>query len=91
MVTGTILKIRLGALRLLMTLSSFVLIGTVLSYDEVRATVEFNLNPSTNGGPAIAVLMNSSIPCEIEVGKKIYIVKSEEAEIPEISCERKGR
>lgn len=70
------------------TLSSFVLIGTILSHDDVRATVEFNLNPAVNGGPSIAVLQNTAIPCDVEVGKKIYIVKNEHMDIPEISCER---
>jgi len=70
-----------------MALKTFVLVGTILSHDDVRSTVEFNLNPAVNGGPAVAVLQNSAIPCDIRVGKKIYIVKSEEMEYPEISCE----
>ena len=69
------------------TLTTFVLIGTILSHDNVRATVEFNLNPAVNGGPSIAVLQNTAIPCDIEVGKKIYIVKSDGMEVPVISCE----
>ena len=71
-----------------MTLSSFVLIGTILSHDQFLATVEFNLNPAVNGGPAIAVLPVQAIPCEIEVGKKIYVVKDESVESPVISCEK---
>ena len=70
-----------------MVLKSFVLIGTILSHDGVLSTVEFNLNPSTNGGPSVAVLPNSAIPCKVEVGKKIYVVKDENMEIPIISCE----
>ena len=70
-----------------MILNSFVLVGTILSHDSVLSTVEFNLNPAVNGGPSVAVLQNSAIPCEIKVGKKIYIVKSEEMEYPEITCE----
>mgnify|MGYP003153173678 FL=1 len=70
-----------------MALKTFVLVGTILSHDDVRSTVEFNLNPAVNGGPSVAVLQNSAIPCDIHVGKKIYIVKSEEMEYPEISCE----
>ena len=70
------------------TLSAFVLIGTILSHDSVLTTVEFDLNPAMNGGPSIAILQNSAIPCEIEVGKKIYVVKSEGMEYPVISCER---
>jgi len=68
-------------------LKSFVLVGTILSHDDVLSTVEFNLNPSTNGGPAIAVLQNNAIPCEVKVGKKIYVVKNENMEHATISCE----
>ena len=57
------------------TLTSFVLIGTVVSSDQFLSTVEFTLNPATNGGPSIAVLPNEAIPCKVEVGKKIYVVK----------------
>ena len=70
-----------------MILKTFVLVGTILSYDDVRSTVEFNLNPAVNGGPSVAVLQNSAIPCDLHVGRKIYIVKSEGMEYPEISCE----
>ena len=71
-----------------MTLTSFVLVGTVLSYDVYLTTVEFDLNPATNGGPSIAVLPNQAIPCKIEVGKKIYVVKDEGQKIPVITCEK---
>ena len=70
-----------------MTLSTFVLVGTILSHDSQFSTVEFNLNPAVNGGPSIAVLHNNSVPCEIEVGKKIYVVKTKAHEVPVISCE----
>lgn len=70
-----------------MTLSSFVLVGTIVSMDSFMLTVEFNLNPATNGGPAIAVLPVESIPCEPEIGKHIYVVKNENEETPTISCE----
>jgi len=70
-----------------MALKSFVLVGTILSHDSLLSTVEFNLNPSTNGGPSVAVLPNSAIPCEVKVGKKIYVVKNEKEEHPTISCE----
>jgi len=69
-----------------MVLNSFVLVGTILSYDSLLATVEFNLNPGVNGGPAIAVLQSSAIPCKIEIGKKIYVVKDENMEHAIISC-----
>ena len=72
-----------------MTLNTFVLVGTVLSHDTLLATVEFNLNPGVNGGPAVAVLPNSAIPCEIKVGKRIFVVKDENMEHAIISCEEK--
>ena len=72
-----------------MTLSSFVLVGTIISHDAVLSTVEFNLNPATNGGPAIAVLQNSAIPCEVKVGRKIYVVKQEHETDAVITCENK--
>jgi hypothetical protein len=68
------------------TLSSFVLVGTILSYDTTFSTVEFNLNPATNGGPSIAVLPNTAIPCEIKVGKTIYVVKDRDVEYPVVTC-----
>lgn len=70
-----------------MILKSFVLIGTILSYDSQFTTVEFNLNPATNGGPAIAILPSASVPCKIEIGKKIYVVKEEAMKFPQIVCE----
>lgn len=69
-------------------LESFVLVGTILSFDSYLTTVEFNLNPATNGGPSLAVLPNHAIPCEIEIGKKIYVVKTTEQKIPSITCEQ---
>tara|TARA_Y100001963_G_scaffold148798_1_gene227266 strand:+ start:5036 stop:5260 length:225 start_codon:yes stop_codon:yes gene_type:complete len=69
------------------TLSSFVLIGTIISHDTVLSTVEFNLNPATNGGPALAILQNTAIPCEVKVGQKIYVVKQEHEEDAVITCE----
>ncbi len=73
-----------------MALASFVLVGTVMSHDPFLATVEFNMNPEVNGGPAIAVLPVEAIPCEITVGKKIYVVKDEKQAVPVISCEKSG-
>ena len=72
-------------------LTSFVLIGTVLSFDTFLATVEFQMNPAVNGGPATAVLPVDAIPCDIEVGRKIYVVKYEEQETPTISCEKQEK
>jgi len=71
----------------MITLTSFVLVGTVLSTDSFLTTVEFNLNPATNAGPSIAVLPNHSIPCEIMIGKKLYVVKSRDQKVPTITCE----
>jgi hypothetical protein len=71
------------------TLASFVLVGTVMSYDDFLATISFNMNPVQNGGPSLAVLPVEAIPCKIEVGKKIYVVKDESQDVPVISCEKK--
>jgi hypothetical protein len=49
--------------------------------------VEFNLNPAVNGGPSIAVLQNTAIPCDVKIGKKIYVVKDKNMEYPQIVCE----
>tara|TARA_B100000131_G_C17639428_1_gene419411 strand:- start:304 stop:534 length:231 start_codon:yes stop_codon:yes gene_type:complete len=69
-------------------LNSFVLVGTIISHDAQLSTVEFNLNPATNGGPAMAILQNSAIPCEVKVGQKIYVVKQEQEEDATITCEK---
>ena len=69
-------------------LTSFVLIGTILSTDSFLTTVEFNLNPATNGGPSIAVLPNKAIPCDIKIGNTIYVVKQELQEAPVITCKK---
>ena len=69
-------------------LTSYVLIGTILSTDPFLTTVEFTLNPATNGGPSIAVLPNHAIPCEINVGMKLYVVKDKKQEVPTITCEK---
>ncbi len=67
-------------------LETFVLVGTILSHDPVFSTVEFNINPEVNGGPAIAVMPNSAIPCKIEVGKIIYVVKNKNEDHTTVSC-----
>ena len=67
-------------------LSTFVLVGTIVSFDDYLSTVEFNLNPATNAGPSIAVLPNEAIPCQVAVGKKIYVVKHKSQDIPTITC-----
>ena len=69
------------------TLTSFVLVGTIISHDSLLSTVEFNLNPATNGGPAIGILQNNAIPCDVKVGKKIYVTKEENMDAAVITCE----
>ena len=71
-----------------MVLKSFVLVGTILSHDNFLATVSFNLNPLQNGGPSIAILPIEAIPCEVIAGKKVYVIKYEEEEVPIITCEK---
>ena len=70
-------------------MTSFVLIGTILSFDTFLATVEFQTNPPVNGGPSLAVIPVEAIPCKVEIGKKVYVVKYERQEVPTISCEPK--
>ena len=70
------------------TLTNFVLIGTIISNDSFLTTIEFTLNPAVNGGPSIAVLPNEAIPCKVEVGKKIYVVKDNNQDVPVITCEK---
>jgi len=72
-------------------MTSFVLVGTILSFDSFLTTVEFQSNPPVNGGPAVAVLPLEAVPCKVEVGKKIYVVKYEEQETPTISCEKQEK
>lgn len=69
-----------------MIIKTFVLVGTILSYDPVFVTVEFNLNPATNSGPAIAVLPKTAIPCDISVGNVIYVLKNENEDHTHITC-----
>lgn len=72
----------------MITLKTFVLVGTVISTDSFLTTLEFNVNPATNGGASIAVLPRHAIPCDVVVGGKVYVVKHENQEIPTISCEK---
>lgn len=69
-------------------LSTFVLSGVILSHDAFFATVEFQLNPPVNGGSSLAVMPITAIPCEVTVGRKIYVVKNELEETPTITCEK---
>jgi hypothetical protein len=72
------------------TLTSYVLIGQILSFDSFFATIEFQTNPPVNGGAALAVMPINAIPCSVVVGKKVYVVKYEEQESPTITCEHEG-
>jgi hypothetical protein len=56
-------------------LKVFILVGTIDSHDGQFATVELNLNPATNGGPAMAVMPVAAFPCEIAEGDTFYVVK----------------
>jgi hypothetical protein len=69
-------------------LSTFVLVGTILSYDNFLATIEFQTNPPSNGGPSIAVMPIEAIPCDIKIGNTIYVVKQELQEVPVITCKK---
>jgi len=69
-------------------ITTFVLVGTILSHDSFFATVEFDLNPPTNGGAGLAVMPISAIPCDIKIGNTIYVVKQELQEAPVITCKK---
>ena len=69
-------------------MTHFVLVGTILSFDAFLATIEFQTNPPVNGGASLAVMPVEAIPCDVEVGKKVYVVKHENQETPTITCER---
>ncbi len=69
------------------TLTTFVLLGMVDSFDKHFATVELNTNPATNGGPAIAVMPVNAFPCEIYEGKVFYVVKLSELTDAVVICQ----
>jgi hypothetical protein len=71
-------------------LTSFVLVGTILSFDSFFTTVEFQTNPPLNGGGSIAVMPLNAIPCDIKIGNTIYVVKQELQEVPVITCKKGG-
>ena len=68
------------------TLTTFILLGMVDSFDEHFATVELNTNPASNGGAATAVMPVSAFPCEISEGKRFYVVKLHEDQDAVIVC-----
>ena len=72
-------------------MTSFVLVGTILSFDPVFVTVEFQTNPPVNGGPSLAVMPVTAVPCKVEAGKKVYVIKYEDQEIPTITCEKQEK
>tara|TARA_R100001163_G_scaffold423_1_gene624 strand:+ start:668 stop:907 length:240 start_codon:yes stop_codon:yes gene_type:complete len=69
-------------------LKVFILVGTIDSHDDQFATVELNLNPATNGGPAMAVMPVAAFPCEINEGDTFYVVKLSEQEDAVVICQR---
>jgi hypothetical protein len=70
------------------TLATFILVGIVDTHDGQFATVELNLNPATNGGPAIAVMPVAAFPCEIKEGDTFYVVKLSQLEDAVIVCQK---
>ena len=69
-------------------LKVFILVGTIDSHDGQFATVELNLNPATNGGPAMAVIPVSAFPCEVKEGNTFYVVKLSDIEDAVIICQK---
>jgi hypothetical protein len=49
----------------MIALKVFILVGTIDSHDGQFATVELDLNPATNGGPAMAVMPVALFPCDV--------------------------
>ena len=73
------------------TLTTFVLLGMVDSFDKHFATVELNTNPASNGGPAIAMMPVNAFPCEIYEGKVFYVVKLSELTDAVIICQEDAK
>ena len=71
-------------------LKVFILVGTIDSHDGQFATVELDLNPATNGGPAMAVMPVSAFPCEVKEGNTFYVVKLSEMEDAVIICQKES-
>tara|TARA_B100000900_G_C20554138_1_gene706033 strand:+ start:597 stop:833 length:237 start_codon:yes stop_codon:yes gene_type:complete len=70
-------------------LTTFVLVGVVDSFDTQFATVEFNTNPASNGGPAVAVMPVDALPCEMKEGQVFFVVKLHEDQPATIICYEK--
>ena len=69
-------------------LKVFILVGTIDSHDGQCATVELNLNPATNAGPAMAVMPVAAFPCEIKEGDTFYVVKLSAAQDAVVICQK---
>jgi len=69
-------------------LKVFILVGTIDSHDGQFATVELNLNPATNAGPAMAVMPVAAFPCEIKEGDTFYVVKLSAAQDAVVICQK---
>jgi len=69
-------------------LKVFILVGTIDSHDGQFATVELNLNPATNGGPAMAVMPVTAFPCEVKEGNTFYVVKLSAAQDAVVICQK---
>ena len=73
------------------SLTTFILLGMVDSFDDHFATVELNTNPASNGGPATAVMPVSAFPCEIYEGKVFYVVKLHDNQDAVIICQEDAK
>jgi len=69
-------------------LKVFILVGTIDSHDGQFATVELNLNPATNAGPAMAIMPVAAFPCTVKEGNTFYVVKLSELEDAVIVCKK---
>ncbi len=70
------------------TLTTFILVGMIDSFDTYFATVELNTTPTSNGGPAMAIMPITAFPCEIYEGKVFYVVKLHEDADAVIVCQK---
>ena len=66
-------------------LATFVLVGTIDSFDTTFATVELN-TPAPTSQSSMAILPIAAFPCEIEEGGRFFIVKLDPALDAEIIC-----
>ena len=69
-------------------LKVFILVGTIDSHDGQFATVELDLNPATDGGPAMAVIPVAAFPCEVKEGNTFYVVKLSDIQDAIIICQK---